>query len=179
MFLDKTMTYSCAIFDNNHNITELNDAQVNKMNILINKMNIKKKGAKILDIGSGWGFTASHFQNLSSKYDVKLTGITLSKQQLKYSQDMYADAIAKNNLEFIYKDYRNYLDPRHKNYFDGIISIGMLEHVHLRRLDEFFNVTSYIMKEGAVMGLHYITRNDIYPLNGDINNGYYPYNGLI
>ena len=82
-------------------------------------------------------------------------------------------------IDFKYKDYRTYLDVSHQNYFDGIISIGMLEHVHLKRLDEFFNVTSYILKEEGVMGLHYITRNDIYPMNTDINNGYYQFNGLI
>eukprot|EP01084_Bolivina_argentea_P038907 71919_1 len=113
MFLGETMMYSCAIFDSDHGMDSLRDAQVNKINILINKMNIKKKNARVLDIGSGWGFTASHFANASSKYKVELTGITLSEQQLKFSQDKF------KNAQFLYKDYRSLLDARHEAYFDG------------------------------------------------------------
>ena len=54
LFLDKTMVYSCAIFDGQHGIDSLNDAQNNKLSILIDKMNVKKQNGKILDIGSGW-----------------------------------------------------------------------------------------------------------------------------
>ncbi len=85
-----------------------------------------------------------------------------------------------DNLKFEYLDYRKLHSPEYEGYFDGLISIGMLEHVHLLRLDEFLNVSSFALSDGGVMALHYITRNDIYPLNADINNNYFwPSGGRI
>eukprot|EP01084_Bolivina_argentea_P124435 220503_1 len=184
LFLGRTMLYSCGFFDEEHNITSLDDAQDNKLRILMNKMNIKQnkmKQAKILDIGSGWGYTGSYFLNITgtnvSDSDTDMISITLSKDQYQYSDEMYGHF---DNLKYFYKDYRKMYDVNYKNYFDGVISIGMLEHVHSKRLDEYMNATAYSMKDGAVFGLHYITRNDIHPLNTDINNGrMWPYNNGI
>ena len=82
--------------------------------------------------------------------------------------------------QFEYRDYRNLLEPSLEGHFDGVLSIGMLEHVHLVRLGEFLNVSSFVLSDGGVLALHYITRRDVYPLNADINNNYFwPSGGRI
>ena len=80
-WLDKTLTYSCGIFNSSKETLE--QAQINKYNKLINMVN-PKKGDKILEIGCGWGGFAEH---LAKKYDVKLDCITISKKQFVFTKE--------------------------------------------------------------------------------------------
>jgi cyclopropane-fatty-acyl-phospholipid synthase len=80
LWLDKTLTYSSAIFDKSNQ--DLSDAQNNKYQKLINLIK-PKNGDKVLEIGCGWGGFAEY---LGKKYDVKLDCITISKKQYEYAK---------------------------------------------------------------------------------------------
>ena len=80
IWLDKTLTYSSAIYENPKD--DLANAQKNKYNKLIDFIK-PKSGDKILEIGCGWGGFAEH---LTKNHDVKLDCITISKKQLEFAQ---------------------------------------------------------------------------------------------
>ena len=79
-WLDKTLTYSCGIFNSSKETLE--KAQINKYNKLIDLIQ-PKPGDKILEIGCGWGGFAEH---LAKNYDVKLDCITISKKQFLFTK---------------------------------------------------------------------------------------------
>ena len=118
LFLDSSRQYSCAYFKNENDTLE--EAQSNKIDHIIKKLNIKPN-QKVLDIGSGWGTLAI---NIAKKTKASVTGITLSENQLKYSQEKAKELNLENQVEFKLEDYRQINEK-----FDRIVSVGMFEHV--------------------------------------------------
>ena len=123
-FLDKNRQYSCAYFKNENDTLE--DAQNNKIQHIIKKLNIKPN-QKVLDIGCGWGSLAV---DIAKSANCEVTGITLSENQLKYCCKQKAKELnLENQLRFRLMDYRE-LDEK----FDRIVSVGMFEHVGRKNL---------------------------------------------
>ena len=89
IFLDKTMTYSCAYFEDKNQ--SLNEAQESKYDILCRKLKIQESDT-VLEIGSGWGGFAEY---AASNYGCSVKGITISKEQLNFSNER----ILKKNLQ--------------------------------------------------------------------------------
>jgi cyclopropane-fatty-acyl-phospholipid synthase len=141
---DSFKTYSCAIWSQPFEKESLDAAQQRKIDIIIRKLNLKPD-AQILDIGCGWGKIADY---VSKKTGANVTGITLSENQLDY-----AKTLSNENLKFLLKDYRNL--PENVKY-DGIYSIGMLEHVRGQNFDLFFNKIHNILQPGGKFVLHTI-----------------------
>ena len=126
-WLDKTMTYSSAIFSNKSE--SLEEAQIRKYSKLANLTSIKK-GDKILEIGCGWGGLS---QFLAKNYDCDITAITISKEQFNYATEIINKAKLNKKVKIIYCDYRNI-----KGKFDKILSIEMFEAVG----KDYWNATS-------------------------------------
>ncbi len=137
-FLDKTLTYSCGIFNSPDETLE--KAQINKYNNLINLVK-PKNGDKILEIGCGWGGFAEH---VAKNYNVKVDCITISKKQFLYTKER----IRKNNLtdkvDVKMMDYRDV-----SNKYDIIISIEMIEAVGEKYLNKYFNVIKNNLARGG------------------------------
>ncbi len=148
-FLDKEMFYSCAYFESAD--ASLEQAQLSKAKHIANKLLIKP-GHKILDIGCGWGSMMFH---LAQNYDVEVSGITLSKEQLAVAE---AEAKARqlNNVNFYLQDYRE-----HQNKYDRIVSIGMFEHVGKPFYLTYFNKISEMLAEDGVALVHTIGRSGL------------------
>lgn len=148
LWLDPTMSYSCAYFENDTDTLET--AQLQKIDHSLGKLNLKP-GEHLLDIGCGWGWLVIR---AAQKYGVKATGITLSEEQ-------YAGAterIKKLGLEDLV-DIRlqNYIEIDHtKEQFDKIISIGMFEHVGKKRLAAYLAKVNLMLKDKGVFLLHAI-----------------------
>jgi cyclopropane-fatty-acyl-phospholipid synthase len=136
-WLDKTLTYSCGIF--NTSSETLEKAQINKYNKLINMVK-PKNGDKILEIGCGWGGFAEH---IAKNYDIKLDCITISKKQFLFTKERIKKADLNNKVNVKMMDYRDV-----KNKYDIIISIEMIEAVGEKYLDKYFN----IIKENLAPG---------------------------
>ena len=152
LFLDnKTMTYTSAIFGND-NI--LSNAQINKINKLINKMNINNND-KILDIGCGFGYLLNYIHN---KYNNnELIGITLSHDQLNYAINKYNNT----NINYLYKNYKEFNnDTKYLNYFDSIVSVEMIEAIGSYALNNYFEIISKILKPNKRFVIQYIAYND-------------------
>ena len=145
LFLDSSRQYSCAYFKNEND--SLEEAQMNKIDHIIKKLNIKPN-QKILDIGSGWGTLAT---NIAQKTKASVTGITLSKNQLDYSNKKVKEMNLSNQLEFKLIDYRELNEK-----FDRIVSVGMFEHVGRKFYKTYFNVVSKLLKDNGVALIHTI-----------------------
>ena len=118
LWLDKTLTYSSAIFEKK--TQDLSEAQKNKYQKLINLIN-PKNGDKVLEIGCGWGGFAEY---LGKKYDVKLDCITISKKQYEYAKERIYKCGLNEKVNIQIKDYRDLKDK-----YNSIASIEMIEAV--------------------------------------------------
>ena len=145
LFLDDNRQYSCAYFKSEND--SLEQAQENKMNHIIKKLNIKPN-QKVLDIGSGWGTLAI---NIAQKTKASVTGITLSENQLIYSTNKAKEMNLGNQVEFKLIDYRALNEK-----FDRVVSVGMFEHVGRKFYKKYFNTVSKLLNDQGIALIHTI-----------------------
>ena len=147
LWLDKSLTYSSAIYKNEKDDLEI--AQRNKFQELINLMNIKD-GNKVLEIGCGWGGFAEF---LAKNYDVSVDCITISKNQYEFTKKKIFNSGLNNKVNVKFLDYRDL-----KEKYDHVASIEMIEAVGEKYMDQYFgtikNVLNYngtAAKQGIVI----------------------------
>ena len=145
LFLDEKRQYSCAYFKNDKD--SLETAQNNKIEHIIKKLNLKPN-QKILDIGSGWGTLAIE---IAKKSQCEVLGITLSENQLAYSNKKVKELNLENQVRFKLLDYRELNEK-----FDRIVSVGMFEHVGRKFYNSYFKSVSNLLKEDGVALIHTI-----------------------
>jgi cyclopropane-fatty-acyl-phospholipid synthase len=145
LFLDRGMQYSCAYFMSDDDTLE--QAQQNKLRLIASKLDLKP-GQKILDIGSGWGDMALYLGRMA---DVKVLGVTLSKEQCKLANEKAKALGIADRVRFELRDYRDLTER-----FDRIVSVGMFEHVGVHHYGEFFAKVNALLADTGVMLLHSI-----------------------
>ena len=145
LFLDENRQYSCAYFKNDND--SLETAQKNKMNHIIKKLNLKNN-QKVLDIGSGWGTLAIE---IAKQSQCEVTGITLSENQLKYSQNKVKELNLENQVNFKLMDYRELNEK-----FDRVVSVGMFEHVGRKFYGKYFEKVSNLLADDGLALIHTI-----------------------
>ena len=145
LFLDENRQYSCAYFKNDND--SLETAQKNKMNHIIKKLNLKNN-QKVLDIGSGWGTLAIE---IAKQSQCEVTGITLSENQLKYSQNKVKELNLENQVNFKLADYRELNEK-----FDRVVSVGMFEHVGRKFYGKYFEKVSNLLTDDGLALIHTI-----------------------
>jgi cyclopropane-fatty-acyl-phospholipid synthase len=111
---------------------------------------LNRPGLEILDIGSGWGGLGLY---LAQQAGARVTGITLSTEQHKVSEQRAADAGLSEQVAFQLRDYRQQTGT-----FDRIVSVGMFEHVGAGHYTEFFNQVRDLLADDGVCLLHSIGR---------------------
>ena len=149
LWLDKTLTYSSAIFDEKNK--DLSDAQNNKYQKLINLIR-PNNGDKILEIGCGWGGFAEY---LGKKYDVKLDCITISKKQFEYAKERIFNCGLNEKVNIEIKDYRDL-----KGKYNSIASIEMIEAVGQNYLEGYFKTIKTNLSDGGKAAIQAITIDD-------------------
>ncbi|MDC0608675.1 cyclopropane-fatty-acyl-phospholipid synthase family protein [Candidatus Pelagibacter ubique] len=145
LFLDPKKQYSCGYFINENDTLE--DAQNNKIQHIIKKLNIKPN-QKVLDIGCGWGSLAI---DIAKSNNCEVTGITLSENQFNYCVKKAKELNLENQVTFKLKDYRQ-LDEK----FDRIVSVGMFEHVGRKFYKNFFKKIDNLLNDDGVSLVHTI-----------------------
>jgi cyclopropane-fatty-acyl-phospholipid synthase len=148
LFLDGDEQYSCAYFEARDQ--SLDDAQLAKKRHLAAKLCIAP-GAKVLDIGCGWGGLALYLAEIAG---AKVTGITLSQEQHKRAQSRALERGLSRDTAFRLVDYRD-VDGR----FDRIVSVGMFEHVGVGFYDIFFRKCAKLLADDGIALLHTIGRS--------------------
>ena len=149
LWLDETLTYSSAIF--NDNSKNLSEAQNNKYQKLIDLIK-PNNGDKVLEIGCGWGGFAEY---LGKKYDVKLDCITISKKQFDYAKERIFKCGLNEKVNIEIKDYRDLNDK-----YNSIASIEMIEAVGQNYLEGYFKTIKNNLSEGGKVGIQAITIDD-------------------
>ena len=149
LWLDKTLTYSSAIFDEKNK--DLSDAQNNKYQKLIDLIK-PNNGDKILEIGCGWGGFAEY---LGKKYDVKLDCITISKKQFEYAKERIHRCGLSEKVNIEIKDYRDLKDK-----YDSIASIEMIEAVGQNYLESYFKTIKNNLSNNGRAAIQAITIDD-------------------
>lgn len=150
LFLDKDRQYSCAYFS--HPDEDLETAQRNKKRHLASKLLLDRKNMKILDIGSGWGGLGLYLADVSG---ADVTGVTLSTEQHKVSNERAKTSRAQDRVRFRLQDYRELPEK-----FDRIVSVGMFEHVGKKNYQEYFSKLGDLMTDDGVAVIHSIGRLD-------------------
>ena len=145
LFLDPKKQYSCGYFINENDTLE--DAQNNKIQHIIKKLNIKPN-QKVLDIGCGWGSLAI---DIAKSNNCEVTGITLSENQFNYCVKKAKKLNLENQVTFKLIDYRQ-LDEK----FDRIVSVGMFEHVGRKFYKNFFKKIDNLLNDDGVSLVHTI-----------------------
>jgi cyclopropane-fatty-acyl-phospholipid synthase len=148
LFLDDSMTYSCAFFS--RGATTLEEAQVRKLELTCSKLALQP-GERVLDVGCGWGAFALH---AARHHGVHVTGITLSPRQAALARRRVEEAGLADRIEIRQADYRELGGEP----FDAIASIGMVEHVGEAAIDAYAQVLHRMLKPGGRLLNHGIAR---------------------
>lgn len=141
--LDRRMIYSCGYWEN---ATTLEEAQEAKLDLICRKLNLRP-GMRVLDIGCGWAGTAKF---AAERYQVKVVGITVSREQAQLGQEMCRGLPVDIRLQ----DYRNIREK-----FERILSVGMFEHVGYKNYKTFMRVVRNCLKDDGLFLLHTIGGN--------------------
>jgi len=149
VFLDPSMTYSCARYLNGKETLE--EAQKNKLQEIIRKAVIGPDD-HVLEIGCGWGSFAVEAARTTG---CRLTGVTISDAQYEYARERIRMEGLSDRVEIVLKDYRE-IEGR----FDRIVSIEMLEAVGDKYFEKFFECCDRLLKPGGVMVLQFISIPD-------------------
>jgi cyclopropane-fatty-acyl-phospholipid synthase len=148
LFLDESMTYSCAIFS--RGAKTLEQAQRTKLDLACSKLALKE-GERVLDVGCGWGSFVLH---AAREYGVSAVGITLSQPQAQLARERVAEAGLSDRIEIRVADYRELKGER----YDAIASIGMIEHVGASQIDVYARRLASLLDSGGRLLNHGIAR---------------------
>ena len=148
LFLDRDRQYSCAYFTPG---ATLDEAQLAKKRHLAAKLAIEP-GQRVLDIGSGWGGLGLYLAKVA---DCEVTGVTLSQEQHKISNERAAKEGLARSVRFSFQDYRSLVGE-----FDRIVSVGMFEHVGVNHYGTYFRTVRNLLSEKGVALIHTIGRSE-------------------
>lgn len=163
LYLDSTMTYSCAYFKGNND--SLEQAQVNKYDHIARKLMLGPDET-LLDVGCGWGGMLIH---AALKYTVRGLGNTISQRQYEYADQKINELGLHNRIQVVFKDYRDLSGK-----FDKFVSIGMFEHVGKNSIPKFMRTISRLLKKGGLGLLHTIGRDTATTGSSWINQYIFP-----
>ena len=149
LWLDKTMTYSSAIFKNEKE--SLTEAQENKYQLLIDSLDIKSHH-KVLEIGCGWGGFAEY---AAKKVGCSIKGITISPSQLKFATNRIKESKLDDKVTLELCDYRDL-----KGKYDRVVSIEMIEAVGEKYWKNYFKKIKDVLKKDGLAGIQVILINN-------------------
>jgi cyclopropane-fatty-acyl-phospholipid synthase len=141
--LDSRLAYSCGYWNG---ADTLDTAQEQKLDLICRKLGLQP-GMKVLDIGCGW---ASFIKYAAEKYGAEVVGITVSKEQVEYGQEICKGLPVDIRLQ----DYRDVNEQ-----FDYIVSVGMIEHVGYKNYRTYMEMVYRCLKDDGLFLLHTIGGN--------------------
>jgi cyclopropane-fatty-acyl-phospholipid synthase len=148
LFLDASMTYSCAIFS--RGAQTLEEAQVAKLDLVCRKLRLAA-GERLLDVGCGWGSFVVH---AAKRYGVRATGVTLSEPQAVRARQRAEEAGVGDLIDVHVMDWRDLAGEP----YDKIASIGMVEHVGSANIDAYAGRLASLLRPGGWLLNHGIAR---------------------
>ena len=149
LFLDETMTYSCAVFESPDQ--PLADAQRAKYRRIAEGAGLRA-GMHVLEIGSGWGGFALY---AAGELGCRVTSITISREQHDLARERVREAGLEDLVDIQLRDYRDV-----SGQFDAVVSIEMLEAVGAEYFTTYFEAVDRALRPGGRFSLQVITFPD-------------------
>jgi cyclopropane-fatty-acyl-phospholipid synthase len=149
LFLDRDRQYSCAYFPRGDETLE--EAQAAKKRHIAAKLCLDRPDLSVLDIGCGWGGLAL---TLARDYGARVTGITLSREQLTEARARAVAEGLEDRVTFELLDYRSVNQT-----FDRIVSVGMFEHVGIGHYQTFCDMVARSLTPDGIALIHAIGRS--------------------
>ncbi len=171
LFLDPTLTYSCAYFEQADD--PLEQAQRQKIDHVLRKLRLEA-GERLLDVGCGWGQLGV---TAGARYGARVVGITLSVEQLAGARELAERAGVAHRVRFElcnYQDLPTATDPGLRGPFDRVVTVGMFEHVGRGGQARYLDVLNTLLAEGGVSVLHTITEQHDKPLDAWADRHIFP-----
>ncbi|MCU0896903.1 MAG: cyclopropane-fatty-acyl-phospholipid synthase family protein [Burkholderiales bacterium] len=150
LWLDRSMTYSSALFDGD-GARDLESAQRAKYRRILDRL-APKAGDHILEIGCGWGGFA---EIAAREYRCRVTGLTLSSEQLAFAQTRMRNAGVADRVSVELRDYRDV-----RGEFDHVVSIEMYEAVGERYWPAYFETIARVLRPAGKAIVQAITIDD-------------------
>lgn len=148
LVLGPSLTYSCALFPDQPTLEE---AQAAKHELVCRKLGLHEKpGARLLDVGCGWGSMVMH---AAAKHGSECVGITISREQADLARRRVEEAGLGERVEIRVQDYRELQGED----FDAICTIGMFEHVGSSLAGEYFDALRRSLRPGGRLLNHAIS----------------------
>ncbi|OFJ55556.1 cyclopropane mycolic acid synthase family methyltransferase [Mycolicibacterium grossiae] len=138
LFQDASRTYSCAYYERDD--MTLAEAQLAKLDLSLGKLDLQP-GMTLLDIGCGWG---SMMRRAVEKYDVNVIGLTLSKNQCKYAQELLDGLDTDRSRRVLLRGWEQFDEP-----VDRIVSIEAIEAFPQERYAPFFKMCHSVLPAGG------------------------------
>lgn len=146
LFMDDGLNYSCAYYTSAEDSLEA--AQAAKLTHLVAKLDLKPD-MEVLEIGGGWGSLAIRMAQAGAR----VTSLNVSPEQVKIAEERVRAAGVEDRVTFVLKDYREF-----EGRFDRVISVGMMEHVGIGHLDEYFGKIRACLTDSGYAVIHSIGR---------------------
>jgi cyclopropane-fatty-acyl-phospholipid synthase len=151
LFLDPTMMYSSAIFENPHQTLE--EASLWKLDLICQKLKLNSSH-HLIEIGTGWGALAIY---AAQTFGCRVTTTTISTEQFSYAQEKIKQAGLEDRITLLFEDYRKL-----EGQYDRLVSVEMIEAVGPENLPEYFQKCSSLLKPEGRMVIQSITIRDEY-----------------
>lgn len=161
--LDKRMNYTCGYWKH---ATNLDDAQEDKLDLICRKIELQP-AMTVLELGCGFGAFAGY---AAQKYGAQVTGVTVSKEQVRYAAQRCAGLPVDIKLD----DYRN-VNGR----YDRVISIGIMEHVGYKNYRTYMEVVDRTLADDGIAFFHTIGSNDSVTAANEWSTKYIFPNGML
>ncbi len=146
-FLDETMSYSSALFDEDGGDRDLVEGQLRKIDGVLDYAGVRE-GSRVLEIGTGWGALAVR----AAQRGATVTSLTLSAEQRKLAQERVAGAGLSDRVDIHLRDYRE-----ERGRYDAVVSVEMIEAVGAEYWPTYFGVLDRVLVPGGRVGLQAIT----------------------
>jgi cyclopropane-fatty-acyl-phospholipid synthase len=159
LLLGESMVYSCAYWRNDPGDRyTLADAQRDKLERVCRKLGLVP-GARLLDVGCGWGSLVLH---AAACHGVRAVGVTLSRAQAELARLRVSSAGLQELVDIRVQDYRDLTDGP----YDAVASVGMAEHLGRRNYPTYANVLGGLLRPGGRLLHHQITVPEPAPRRG-------------
>jgi cyclopropane-fatty-acyl-phospholipid synthase len=149
LFLDESMTYSCAVFDDPQ--ATLEQAQTAKFRRITSQLALTPHD-HLLEIGCGWGGFAIH---AARECGCRVTGITISRAQYQFAARRVEQLGLDHLVDIRYEDYRETTGC-----YSRVVSVEMLEAVGARQYPVFFAAVDRLLARDGLALIQTITIPD-------------------
>jgi cyclopropane-fatty-acyl-phospholipid synthase len=149
-FLDQTLTYSSAWFDENEPVqtaTRLEEAQIRKIDGILDLAGVRH-GTRLLEIGCGWGTLSIR----AAQRGARVTSITISREQLDLAAGRAVAAGVSDRVDVRLQDYREV-----EGEYDAIVSVEMIEAVGEAYWPTYFAALDRLLAPGGKVAIQTIT----------------------